>query len=120
MFPFGSVIPSQQEEAWLSGASGTFSLRKGDGCSACRKTGYRGRLGIFELMNVDETVRQLIQTCATASQITASASVAGMRTLRDDGVHKVCRGITTIEEVERVTMRAAAVAGAEVDLAEGV
>jgi type II secretory ATPase GspE/PulE/Tfp pilus assembly ATPase PilB-like protein len=75
------------------------------GCDACRKTGYRGRRGIFELLLADEGVRRQIQARATAADITAAATAAGMRTLRDDGAAKVLAGITTVDEVLRVTMR---------------
>jgi general secretion pathway protein E len=56
-------------------------------------------------MNIDETIRPHIQACATASQIKAAAMAAGMRTLRDNGIAMILAGTTTIEEVERVTMR---------------
>lgn len=84
----------------------TASCRRGTGCPACRKTGYSGRLGIFELLVVTEAVRRLVSSCATASQIKAQAAEQGMRTLRDDGVGKIMAGTTTIDEVVRVTMRA--------------
>jgi general secretion pathway protein E len=94
------------DQAWLGAPARQVKLRRGEGCAACGRTGYRGRLGIFELMSVDESVRRCIQSCATASQIKVAAQKSGMRTLRDDGVTRVLGGITTIEEVERVTMRA--------------
>jgi type II secretory ATPase GspE/PulE/Tfp pilus assembly ATPase PilB-like protein len=81
-------------------------MRKGAGCPACRGTGYRGRLGTFELLAIDERVRRLIQSRATAAEIKdAGVAGAGLRTLRDDGVAKVLAGLTTTSEVERVTMR---------------
>lgn len=82
------------------------SLRAGRGCGNCRNTGYRGRLGIFELLVIDDPVRRKIQTLATAAEIKNAAVERGMRTLRDDGIAKVLSGTTTIEEVLRVTMRA--------------
>jgi general secretion pathway protein E len=81
------------------------TFREGAGCAACRQTGYSGRVGIFELLVVDETVRQRIQARATAADIKATAAAGGMRTLRDDGVAKVLAGTTTVDEVLRVTMR---------------
>ncbi len=72
----------------------------------CRKTGYDGRVGLFELLTVDEAIRQQIATCGTATQIHASATQAGMKDLREDGVAKIVAGITTADEVLRVTMRA--------------
>jgi general secretion pathway protein E len=76
------------------------------GCSACRQTGYRGRLGIFELLLVDDAVRKQIQATSTASEINAAARSSGMASLREDGVAKVRAGVTTVDEVLRVTMRA--------------
>jgi general secretion pathway protein E len=76
------------------------------GCAACRQTGYRGRLGIFELLLVDDAVRRKIQATATAAEINAAARADGMVSLREDGVAKVRAGVTTVDEVLRVTMRA--------------
>lgn len=76
------------------------------GCDECRQTGYRGRLGIFELLRVDDAVRRKIQATATATEINAAARADGMTSLRQDGVAKVLAGKTTVDEVLRVTMRA--------------
>jgi len=76
---------------------------RGAGCSACRYTGYQGRCGIFELLVVSEEVRSLIMQRAPAGQVKALGMQQGMRTLRHDGWEKVVQGITTIEEVVRVT-----------------
>ena len=84
----------------------TAAMRTATGCDACRGSGYRGRLGIFELLAVDELVRRRIAACATASEIKAAALPAGMRSLRDDGVAEVLAGNTTADEVLRATMRA--------------
>lgn len=73
------------------------------GCEACRGTGYRGRTGIYELMPLDDTVRTLIMQHANASMIKTAAVERGMRTLLQDGARKVMNGITTAEEVLRVT-----------------
>jgi general secretion pathway protein E len=73
-------------------------------CETCRGTGYRGRVGIFELLPIDDVVRRQIQLRGSASEIKAAAVAAGMRTLRDDGLAKMGRKITTQEEVLRVTM----------------
>jgi general secretion pathway protein E len=101
----GHIIDaSEQDCVWL-GRNSPVQMRGGAGCAICRHTGYRGRVGIFELMSVDNAVRHHIQGCATASQLKTAAIRAGMRTLRDDGIAKILDGITTIEEVERVTMR---------------
>ena len=75
----------------------------GAGCEHCRQQGYQGRKGIYELLLVTETLRPLIMNRAPASTIAARAMEAGMRTLRTDGWTKVKNGVTTIEEVLRVT-----------------
>ncbi|MFW5682703.1 MAG: type II secretion system ATPase GspE [Phycisphaeraceae bacterium] len=81
-------------------------LRKGRGCEACRGTGYRGRAGCFELLTVDDAVRKLVQHQATAAEIDQAAKRAGMHSLADDGLAKACAGVTTLDEVIRVSLRA--------------
>jgi general secretion pathway protein E len=75
----------------------------GAGCEHCFGTGYRGRVGIFELMELNEELRAIIMRNEDASVITAAARRNGMRNLRDDGWDKVARGVTTSDEVIRVT-----------------
>ncbi len=82
------------------------SPQRGTGCKHCRNTGYRHRVGLFEMLIVDEPIRQLIQQHATASQLKSQAASTGMHTLLQSGVEKLFRGDTTAEEVLRVTMRA--------------
>jgi len=82
-------------------------FRKGAGCDDCRGTGYHGRAGCFELLTVNDEIRRLVQERATAAQINEAAQREGMRSLYSDGLAKVAAGITTIEEVMRVSMRAA-------------
>jgi general secretion pathway protein E len=97
--------PSADELAQLGPLpSAADSLRAGAGCPACRNTGYRGRIGLFELLVVDDAVRRQIQARANSSEIKTAAAAAGMSTLRDDGICKVLSGATTIDEVVRVTM----------------
>jgi general secretion pathway protein E len=76
---------------------------RGAGCEHCFGTGYRGRVGIFELMELNEELREIIMRNEDASIITAAARRNGMRNLRDDGWEKVARGVTTPDEVIRVT-----------------
>jgi general secretion pathway protein E len=76
---------------------------RGAGCPECNGTGYRGRMGIFELMELNEQIRRLIMANADASQITKAAKANGMRQLREDGWEKIGLGVTTTEEVMRVT-----------------
>ncbi|MBL4689804.1 MAG: Flp pilus assembly complex ATPase component TadA [Nannocystaceae bacterium] len=73
------------------------------GCDRCGGTGYAGRTGVYEVLTISEEVRRLAIRNADASEIKAAAVEAGMRTLRDDGAHKVLAGMTTMEEVMRVT-----------------
>jgi len=75
----------------------------GAGCKRCGNTGYRGRMGIYELFVINEEFKQLIVDQASANVLKKAARRAGMRTLRDDGWVNVRRGLTSIEEVMRVT-----------------
>ncbi|MBI5774240.1 MAG: Flp pilus assembly complex ATPase component TadA [Verrucomicrobia bacterium] len=81
----------------------TAKFWKGAGCEECRQLGYQGRQGIYELLLVTEALRPLIMNRAPASNIAAMAMEHGMRTLRHDGWKKVQAGVTTLEEVLRVT-----------------
>jgi general secretion pathway protein E len=81
----------------------TIPTWRGAGCEHCFGTGYRGRLGIFEMMELSEEIRTIIMRNEDASKLTAAARRDGMRNLREDGWLKVRRGITTSEEVTRVT-----------------
>ncbi len=78
-------------------------IYKSQGCPRCMKTGYAGRLGIYELLNVDDEIRHLILKNTDSTQIKRLAISKGMDTLRDDGAKKVLEGLTTIDEVLRVT-----------------
>jgi len=79
-------------------------IRGGVGCRTCRMTGYKGRKGLFEIFNIEEEVRLLINDDAPTTTLRKRGRELGMRTLREDGVRKVLAGITTAEEVLRVTM----------------
>src|SRR5437899_5896125 len=81
----------------------TAKFWRGAGCDECRQLGYQGRLGIYELLLLNEAVRPLILNRSAASTIAQRAMEQGMRTLRHDGWNKVKAGLTTIEEVLRVT-----------------
>ncbi len=75
----------------------------GAGCDECNGSGYRGRKGIFEIMVVNDEIRHLIYECAPANEIRIVARKIGMKTLREDGMNKAELGITTLEEVLRIT-----------------
>jgi type II secretory ATPase GspE/PulE/Tfp pilus assembly ATPase PilB-like protein len=81
----------------------TAKFYKGAGCEECRQLGYQGRMGIYELLILNESIRPLILNRSPASTIAQKAMETGMRTLRTDGWNKVKAGLTTIEEVLRVT-----------------
>jgi type II secretory ATPase GspE/PulE/Tfp pilus assembly ATPase PilB-like protein len=78
-------------------------LYKGGGCENCLQTGYIGRTGIFELMLVDDQIKDLIIQRRGAHTIKEAAMEKGMTTLREDGLRRVLAGVTTLEEVYRVT-----------------
>jgi general secretion pathway protein E/type IV pilus assembly protein PilB len=80
-------------------------LYKGEGCASCSQTGYMGRKGIFELLTVSDEVQHLIYSGLSAAGLRTKARELGMRTLREDGLRKAVGGITTLNEVLRVTMR---------------
>src|SRR5437867_60967 len=78
-------------------------LFRGEGCDYCRKTGFRGRSGLFELLVLDDTISDKIMQRAASPEIVTAARHSGMRLLRDDGWAKVRHGITTAEEVIKCT-----------------
>lgn len=76
---------------------------KGKGCSNCGQTGYKGRIGLYEIMPISPTLRAMILKGATSDEVARQAKEEGMKTLRDDGIEKIKKGITTIEELMRET-----------------
>lgn len=81
------------------------NLYKGKGCGKCSGSGYLGRTGIFELLVIDDALRHMITDKTDSQAIKNAAILHGMRTLRHDGFEKALKGITTIEEVLRVTQK---------------
>ncbi len=79
-------------------------LYKGKGCGTCNGTGYKGRVGLYEVMEISEGIRDLVMVGATAVEIKRKAREEGMLTLRESGLEKIKAGITTIEEVLRETV----------------
>ncbi len=79
-------------------------IKEGEGCRTCRMTGFKGRMGAFEIFNITEEVRMLINSDESTSGLRKRARELGMRTLREDGVRKVLVGQTTASEVIRTTM----------------
>ena len=80
-----------------------YEIHRAAGCEHCAHTGYRGRVGIFELMDLDEEIRKRILANEDASALAKTARERGMRTLLEDGWEKVRAGATSPEEVLRVT-----------------
>jgi type II secretory ATPase GspE/PulE/Tfp pilus assembly ATPase PilB-like protein len=78
-------------------------IYRGAGCDACKNTGYKGRIGIYELFIITEDIRSLVVQKTGAHVLRQKAIENGMVTLRDDGWEKVRKGVTTVEEVLRVT-----------------
>ena len=78
-------------------------LSRGEGCAECRGTGYRGRTGIYEFLPMTEEIRSMTLQKAPGHETRQRAIAAGMSTLRQDGWARCCRGLTTIDEVLRVT-----------------
>ncbi len=86
--------------------TGNVTFYRGEGCPACKKTGYLGRIGLYELMDMTESVRSMIINKASSSAIKAAAAQSGFKTLRQAGLLKAAAGETTVEEVLRVTQEA--------------
>ena len=106
--PASHVLPAIAEEAahWAGrvlGADSAPQWREPVGCSQCQHTGYRGRVGIYELVPVDEAMQQAVVAGATHAQLRAMARERGFRFLREDGLIKAWQGLTSVDEVLRVT-----------------
>lgn len=94
-----------------AGEIGKAKFHRGRGCEECRFTGFKGRSAIYEILIMSEALRPLIIERASSSSIKQAAIARGMRTLRDDGWDKVKLGLTTVEEVARVTQEDEALVG---------
>ena len=98
------VAPNEASLAALGATRAELpAVARGRGCDECRGSGYRGRVGIYELLVMDEPLRKALLSGADASELRRLAHAGGMRSLRDDGRRLVVQGVTTPEEVERVT-----------------
>jgi len=99
--------PTEAELRLLGDAAQQMSettLYKGRGCNKCALTGYSGRKGIFEIFLITDEIQRMIFETVPASELRKRARECGMRTLREDGLRKVIAGVTTIDEIVRVTM----------------
>ncbi|MEW6068219.1 MAG: type II secretion system ATPase GspE [Nitrospirota bacterium] len=99
-----SYDPSDIERSYFTDIP-SLVLYRGTGCDKCRNSGYLGRTGIFEILVIDNEIRQMISDRIDSQTIKNFAISRGMKPLRQDGIEKVMNGITTIEEVLRVTQK---------------
>ena len=94
-------------EGWVKtyGEDGKLKFYRAGGCDKCNKTGYKGRLGLHELLVADDAIKKLIQERARVSEIFTVAVASGMRTLKMDGMEKIMMGLTDIKQVRSVCIR---------------
>jgi type IV pilus assembly protein PilB len=97
-------IPALIEEGFTPEEAKTVKIQKGKGCGICNNTGYKGRCGLYEVMEVDDEIRELVLVGASAVELKKKAIERGMITLRRSGLIKVAAGMTTLEEVARETI----------------
>jgi type II secretory ATPase GspE/PulE/Tfp pilus assembly ATPase PilB-like protein len=101
-----AIDAREQMKAWSTGhagADGKITLFRAHGCEHCDSTGYRGRIGLYELLVADAATKRLIQSRAPMAEVKSAAIGAGMRTLKQDGIEKVLQGITDIQQVNAVS-----------------
>ena len=96
-------IPGELRLRFGFDPSGEARVFRPKGCTRCAHTGYKGRVAIFELMEINDEIREIILLKRSTAELTQAGLRAGMRLLRDDGMAKVRRGVTSIEEMIRVT-----------------
>lgn len=94
-----SLLPKDLVSKFPKTAKNTIRLFQGKGCPVCQKTGYSGRVGIFEVLEMTEPIKKLVMEKANASKIREQAVKSGMTTMIEDGLGKVESGVTTLEEI---------------------
>src|SRR4051812_32380189 len=99
------AAPALVEAGFTKDEAETVVPKKGSGCEKCNNTGYKGRVGLYEVMEIGEQLRELILVGASGLELRRKAVEEGMITLRRSGLHKVMEGVTTIEEVARETVK---------------
>src|SRR5216117_4086217 len=97
-------VPALIEEGYSPEEAKSVKIQKGKGCGTCNNTGYKGRTGLYEVMEVDDEIRELVLVGASALELKKKAIERGMLTLRRSGLIKVAAGWTTLEEVARETI----------------
>ena len=101
----GQLLESERRALRIEARQlGEANVMRPVGCERCRQTGYKGRLGIFEIFEIDDAARHMVNNRASTLQLRQRARELGMRTLREDGVHKVLAGLTSTEEVISITL----------------
>jgi len=102
--PVEMPVQALIDEGYTPEEAKTVQIMKGKGCATCNKTGYKGRTGLYEVMEVDDEIRELVLVGASALELKKKAIERGMITLRRSGLIKVAQGWTTLEEVARETI----------------
>ncbi len=102
--PVEMPVQALIDEGFTPEEAKTVQIMKGKGCTTCNKTGYKGRTGLYEVMEVDDEIRELVLVGASALELKKKAIERGMITLRRSGLIKVAQGWTTLEEVARETI----------------
>jgi len=106
VFDIEKIVPLFKKYADISVKEKKFeqiTFYKGEGCSQCKQTGFKGRMGIYEVLEMDQELIRKVNEHATASDIKAHARSKGMLTMSEDGLIKAKMGITSISEILRVT-----------------
>ncbi len=102
--PMDVPVQTLIEAGYTPEEAKTTKIQKGKGCGVCNNTGYKGRCGLYEVMEVDDEIRELVLVGASAVELKKKAIERGMITLRRSGLIKVAAGMTTLEEVARETI----------------
>jgi type IV pilus assembly protein PilB len=97
--------PALEQIGFTADLAAQVKPKKGTGCEKCNKTGYKGRVGLYEVMEITDELRELILVGASALELRRKAIEEGMITLRGSGLRKITEGVTTIEEVLRETVK---------------
>jgi type II secretory ATPase GspE/PulE/Tfp pilus assembly ATPase PilB-like protein len=99
------IDPAKQMKVWNEShgaAGGKITLYRPQGCEHCDRTGYQGRIGLYELLVADAATKRLLQSKAPVAEVKNAAVQGGMRTLKQDGIEKVLQGITDVQQVNAV------------------
>jgi type IV pilus assembly protein PilB len=103
--PHPTPVPALVQAGFSPEDANTIVPNKGKGCEKCNNTGFKGRVGLYEVMEITEELRELILVGASALELRRKAIDEGMITLRHSGLRKVKEGVTTVDEVVRETVK---------------